>query len=107
MSGIDGHASVRDTLRAIAGNFWFTWLPGARALIEELDPERFEALDHNPTALVATLTDEELAARATPDYLERLRQVLATFDAEAARTTWWKRRDEDDRFAVAYLASAL
>jgi len=52
-------------------------------LIEELDPERFEALDHNPTALVAALSDEDLAARATPDFLERLRGVLATFDAEA------------------------
>jgi glycogen phosphorylase len=105
MSGIDGHASVRDALRAIAGNFWFTWLPGARALIEELGPERFEALDHNPTALVAALSDEDLAGRATPEYLERLRHVLANFDAEAARSTWWERRDEDDRFGVAYFSS--
>jgi starch phosphorylase len=105
MSGIDGHASVRDALRAIAGNFWFTWLPGARALIEELDPERFEALDHNPTALVATLSDEELAGRATPEFLERLQLVGATYEAETNRRTWWERRDEDDRFGVAYFSS--
>ena len=96
---------MRDALRAIAGNFWFTWLPGARNLIEELDPGRFEALDHNPTALVAALSDEELAARATPEYLERVRQVLATFEAETARRTWWERRDEDERFGVAYFSS--
>jgi glycogen phosphorylase len=105
MSGIDGHASVRDALRAIAGNFWFTWLPGARALIEELGPERFEALDHNPTALIATLSDEELAARATPEFLERLQLVAATYEAETGRRTWWERRDEDDRFGVAYFSS--
>jgi glycogen phosphorylase len=105
MSGIDGHASVRDALRAIAGNFWFTWLPGARALIEELGPERFEALDHNPTALVATLSDKELAARATPEFLERLQLVAATYEAETGRRTWWERRDEDDRFGVAYFSS--
>ena len=104
MNGFDGPASVRDALRRVAGNFWFTWLPGARALIEELDPARFEALDHNPTALVAALSDEELAAHATPDYLERLRHVLETFDAEASRHTWWERRDEDDRFGVAYFS---
>jgi glycogen phosphorylase len=104
MNGFDGPASVRDALRRVAGNFWFTWLPGARALIEELDPARFEALDHNPTALVAGLSDEELAAHATPDYLERLRHVLETFDAEASRHTWWERRDEDDRFGVAYFS---
>src|SRR5882757_2373582 len=67
MSGIDGTASVRDALREIAGNFWFTWLPGARALIEELDPPPFEA--------------------------------------ETRRSTWWERRDEDDRFGVAYFSS--
>src|SRR5712671_5118752 len=105
MSGIDGTESVRDALREIAGNFWFTWLPGARALIEELDPPRFDALDHNPTALIAALSDEELAARATPDYLGRLQQVLATFEAETRRRTWWERRDEDDRFGVAYFSS--
>src|SRR4051812_1547343 len=105
MSGIDGHASVRDALRAIAGNFWFTWLPGARALIEELDPERFDALDHNPTTLVATLSDEELDARATPELLERLRLVHAAYEAETVRRTWWERRGEDDRFGVAYFSS--
>ena len=104
MSGFDSPASVRDALRTIAGNFWFTWLPGARDLIENLDPERFEALDHNPTALIAALSDKELAAHATPNYVERLRQVLATLDAEAGRSTWWERRDEDDRFGVAYFS---
>ena len=30
--------------------------------------------------------------------------MLGTFDAEAARRTWWDRRDEDDRFGVAYFS---
>jgi starch phosphorylase len=104
MSTFDSPASVRDALRTIAGNFWFSWLPGARALFEDLDPQRFDALGHNPTALVGALSDEELAARATPEYLERLRQVLATTEAEARRSTWWERSQEDDRFGVAYFS---
>ena len=68
---------MRAALRAIAGNFWFTWVPGARALFEELDPARFAALDHNPTALLEDLDDEELAARATPEYRERVQRVVA------------------------------
>jgi starch phosphorylase len=104
MSAFWRPAAVRDALRTIAGNFWFTWLPGARDLVEELDPARFEALDHNPTALLAALSDDELAARATPEYVERLQRVLATLDAETARRTWWDRRDEDDRFGVAYFS---
>src|SRR5712691_7378827 len=98
-------ASVRDALRTIAGNFWFTWLPGARALFEELDPERFAALDHNPTALIDALSDEELADRAGPEVLARLEQVLTRTRAELHRSTWWERRSEDGRFNVAYFSS--
>jgi starch phosphorylase len=104
MSTFDSSASARDALRAIAGNLWFSWLPGARALFEDLDPGRFAALDHNPTALIDALSDTELAARATPEYLERLHRVRARIEAEAQRPTWWERRGEDDRFSVAYFS---
>ncbi len=104
MSTFDSPASVRDALRTIAGNLWFTWLPGARALFEDLDPARFASLDHNPTALVEELSDEQFAARATPEYLARLERVLARAAAESQRRTWWERRQEDDRFNVAYFS---
>ena len=95
---------MRDALRTIAGNLLFTWLPGARSLFEDLDPVRFASLDHNPTALVDALSDEELAARTGPEYLARLEQVLASTEAELHRSTWWKRRQEDERFSVAYFS---
>src|SRR5947207_15067340 len=104
MSTFDSPASVRDALRTIADNFWFSWLPGARGLFEDLDPDRSEALDHNPIALVDALPDDELAAQATPEYLERLQRVLATTEAEARRSTGWDRSQEDDRFAAAYFS---
>jgi starch phosphorylase len=104
MSTLDSPASVRAALRTIAGNFWFSWVAGARARFEDLDPERFEALDHNPTALVDALSDEQLGARATPEYLERLRRVLVATEAETRRSTWWQRNQEDDRFGVAYFS---
>jgi len=104
MHSLDSPASIRGALQEISGNLWFTWLPGARALYEELDFERFDALDHNPTALLADLTDEGLAERATPDYLERLRRVLDTLEGERHRSTWWQRREEDERFLVAYFS---
>jgi starch phosphorylase len=104
MSTFDSPASVRDALRTVAGNLSFTWLPSARALFEELDRERFDSLDHNPTALVDALSDDELAARATPAYLEQLARVVAATENEAQRRTWWERREEDDRFNVAYFS---
>jgi starch phosphorylase len=105
VSEFESPASVRDALRTVAANLWFTWLPGARALFEELDPERFAALDDNPTALLGELSDEALGAHATPEYRERLRRVLAAYEAEAARRTWWERSDEDGRFGVAYFSA--
>src|SRR5882762_5791289 len=105
MHSLDSPAAVREALHAIAGNLWFTWLPGARALFEDLDPKRFAALGHNPTALIAELSDEQLARAATEDYLERLEHVLAAAAAEAQRRTWWERRGEDNRFGVAYFSA--
>jgi starch phosphorylase len=105
MNSSDHPASLRAALARIGGNLWFSWLPGARDLFEGLDPDRFAALDHNPTALLAELSDEELAARATPDVHERLQRVLAELDHEEQRRTWWERRGEDDRFGVAYFSS--
>src|SRR5712692_3651244 len=105
MTSFASPASVRDALRTIAGNLWFTWLPGARALFEELDPARFAALGHNPTALLEALSDEELMARATPELIRRLERVRANTEAELLRSTWWERRAEDEGFCVAYFSS--
>ena len=99
MHVLDSPAALRAALRELAGNLWFTWLPGARALFEELGRERFAAVDHNPTALLADLDDDELAAAATPAYVERVQRVLAELQAERERRTWWQRRQEDDAFA--------
>src|SRR5689334_5336378 len=98
MSRLDNPASLRDALRRIADNLWFSWLPDARAVFGELDPARFDALDHNPTALLAELPDDRLgAALTTPGYADRVERVLAEFDAEASRPTAWQSRREDDR----------
>jgi starch phosphorylase len=104
MHTLDSPAALRAALRELAGNLWFTWLPGARRLFEDLDRERFAAVDHNPTALLADLDDHTLEAAATPEYVERVERVLAELEAERGRRTWWQRRDEDDAFGVAYFS---
>ena len=103
MHPLDSPASLREALREIAGNLWFSWLADARAVFEELDPARFAALDHNPTALLAEVTDEELAA-AAPRIAERVERVMDELAAERDRRTWWQRRQEDESFGVAYFS---
>jgi glycogen phosphorylase len=104
MHSLDSPAALRAALREIAGNLWFSWLLGARRLFEDLDPARFAALEHNPIALLDELHDDELAAAAIPEYVERVERVLAEYRAEADRRTWWRRRGEDESFGVAYFS---
>jgi starch phosphorylase len=104
MHSIDNPAALREALSAVAGNLSFSWIPGARGLFDELDPERFAALDHNPSALLAELSDDALAHALTPEYTERAQRVIAAAEAELQGRTWWERRDEDSRFCVAYFS---
>jgi starch phosphorylase len=101
MPSIDSPAALRDTLRAVAGNLSFSWVPGARELFAGIDPERFARVEHNPVALLAELSDDELWERTPRDLLERVEQALA---AERERQTWWQRRDETDGLLVAYFS---
>jgi starch phosphorylase len=96
------HPDSAAALRALAHNLWFSWLPGARELFARLDRERFAALDQNPAALVAELSDDELRERVDPDLLAR---VLGELEGERGRSTWWDRRSEDSRFLVAYFSA--
>jgi Protein of unknown function (DUF3417). len=52
MAEVRDGGSLRAALAAIAGNLSFSWTPGARTLFEDLAPERFGELGHNPTALL-------------------------------------------------------
>src|SRR3954453_14387911 len=101
MNVIESPAELRDALREIAGNLWFSWLPGARDLFARLDAERFAALDHNPTALLAELSDDELWARIDRERLEHGRWGLAQ---ERGGRTWGQRGEEDDRPLGAYFS---
>jgi starch phosphorylase len=101
MTDLESPAALREALREIAGNLWFSWLPGARELFDGLDHERFAAVDHNPTALLAELSDEELWQRAPREEIAR---VLGELERERGRSTWWERRNEDSGFCVAYFS---
>lgn len=103
-SVLDSPAALREALREIAGNLAYSWLPDARQVFADLSPERFDALDHNPVALLAELTDERLAHALTPGYAERVSRVLEALRTELARPAWWQRRGEDHRFCVAYFS---
>ncbi len=51
-------------LTTIAGNLWWSWHAEVQSLFRDLDPLRWRQLDHNPIALLAEMTPEQVAERA-------------------------------------------
>jgi starch phosphorylase len=105
MSGGHDGATLRAALAEIAGDFSFTWTPGARALFAGLSPERFAALGHNPTALLSELTDDDLDRSLTPELRLRLERVQERLADERGRPTWWQGQRGPDDFLVAYFSA--
>jgi glycogen phosphorylase len=98
-------ATLREALLAIASDFSFTWIAETRLLFDVLEPRRFAALDHNPTALLSELTDEDLARALTADYLERLARVQGRLARDRGEETWWRNRKGPDDLLVAYFSA--
>jgi starch phosphorylase len=75
-----------DKCMALAMNLSWTWSPEVITLFQDIDPVRWRALDHNPIALLAEFTPEQLHERAIELVLQsrihqayrRLREYLAT-----------------------------
>ena len=105
MSEVHDGATLRAALEEIAGNFSFSWTPGARTLFADLNPPRFGELLHNPTALLSELTDDDLARALTPEYAIRLGKVEARLDDEREHTTWWQQEERPEDFLVAYFSA--
>jgi starch phosphorylase len=97
--------TLRAALRTIAGNFSFSWTPGARQLFSELDRRRFSQLLHNPTAMLSELTDEDLERALTPEYAMNLGRVQERLEAEAGQVTWWEQQERPDDFLAAYFSA--
>ena len=89
--------------RATSGS---RWLPGARALFEELGRERFAARRPQPDGAPRRAGRRRARGGARrPTYVERARaRPGSSSHAERERRTWWQRREEDDAFGVAYFS---
>lgn len=79
---------------AIASNLWWSWHPEVVNLFRDLDPIKWRKVDHNPIVLLAEMTPEQLAERASEMVLytrinqahRRLKEYLTN-----ARNTWGAR----------------
>src|SRR6185436_1480666 len=83
--------ALHDKLSSLARNLWWSWHPEVVNLFRELDPVRWRQLDHNPIALLAEMTPQQVAERASEMVLytrihqayRRLKEYL-----EQTQITW-------------------
>lgn len=83
-----------DKCMALARNLWWSWHPEVVNLFRDLDPVRWRQIDHNPIALLAEMTPDQVAERASEMVLytrinqahRRLKEYMGN-----TRTTWGAR----------------
>jgi glycogen phosphorylase len=62
--------TLKNKLRELGLNLWWTWQPQVIELFQEIDPALWQNTNHNPIALLAGLTDEILMKRIDDKCLE-------------------------------------
>ncbi len=86
-------APLQERLWALARNLWWTWDPNASSLFLDLDPTRWNELNHNPVSLLAEYPLAKLEARAAETMLHSrvnyaYRRLLEYLEADQ---TWGTR----------------
>jgi starch phosphorylase len=86
--------ALYDKCMELARNLWWSWHPEVVNLFRDLDPVRWRQIDHNPIALLAEMTPDQVAERASEMVLStrinqayrRLKEYLGD-----THTTWGAR----------------
>jgi starch phosphorylase len=69
-------------LADLAGNLWYSFDRPTRALFARLHPALWDAVGHNPKAMLKRIDEDRLAAAAAdPVFLNNFNRVLSAFDS--------------------------
>ncbi len=78
-------------LGELAYNLWWSWHPEASAIFSYLDPALWELTNHNPVAMLRSISSQRLdAAVSDAGFLRRLDGMMMAFDrGVSARDSWF------------------
>src|SRR5947208_10915585 len=80
-------------LNRLARNLWWTWNQESQEIFQELSPRGWQNLYHNAVAVLHEVSDYELRVRLQdPDFAERVRSVLRSFDDYLKEKNTWARQ---------------
>ncbi|MGE5313554.1 MAG: alpha-glucan family phosphorylase [Acidobacteriota bacterium] len=86
---VDAH-DLLTGLRRVSRNLWWSWNFEAQQVFQELAPRLWETSHHNPSALLAEISEQEILARlANKDYCMRVQKVIKAFNAYMKQTKTW------------------
>src|SRR3954471_23475142 len=95
-------------LNRLARNLWWTWNQESQEIFQELSPRGWQNLYHNAVAILHEVSDYELRVRLQdPDFADRVRQVLRSFDDYVSQKDTWGRRNASELLEtpVAYFSA--
>jgi starch phosphorylase len=77
-------------LHRLARNLWWTWNQESQEIFQELSPRGWQNLYHNAVAVLREVSEYEVRVHLqNPDFSERVRYVLANFDAYLKDQNTW------------------
>src|SRR5438552_8861158 len=80
-------------LNRLARNLWWTRNQESQEMFQELSPRGWQNLYHNAVAVLHEVSDYELRVRLQdPDFAERVRSVLRSFDDYLSEKNTWARQ---------------
>jgi len=80
-------------MQELAGNLWYSWDRATRAIFARLNPALWDAVGHNPKAMLKRIDQQRLIdAASDPAFLDSLTRVLASFDAYHAEAPFKQNR---------------
>src|SRR5882672_5944929 len=79
-------------LNRLARNLWWTWNQESQEIFQELSPRGWQNLYHNAVAVLHEVSDYELRVRLLdPDFADRVRSVLGSFENYLKEKSTWGR----------------
>ncbi|WP_248928100.1 alpha-glucan family phosphorylase [Paenibacillus hamazuiensis] len=88
-------------------NVWYSWNDDALRLFRDIDPERFDAVCHNPVRLLAE-TDAGTFQRLTeqPEYMEAYGRVVRRWDDYRKQDAWFQKTyPHHTAYSIAYFSA--
>lgn len=98
---------LTEELEKLAYNLWWTWNPQAQEIFKSLSPSLWEDSNHNPIAVLRSISRQELEARLfDPDLRKKIEDVLAELrEYLNSSQTWVKHHVGGLEHPVAYFST--